>query len=228
TPPTRSPAAPPAPPRSRPPSSAAAAAPRSPAHAPRACGAGSNAAPRNDRSTRPPPRRGSSAATSRPCARSRPRPQPPPPASSLLAQPAAPSTSGYADRSSRYPAASCDRLDIGQLGNERVPEDAAVLGQVEAIAGGEQQDVGIVLVDCHGEAGRQAAASFAPCPPGVVRDRERGAPVDHCNDGRAGSRGRDDPRQFDGDRRRFEGLALADDLLALEIDEERANERADL
>src|SRR5207302_10474956 len=55
-----------------------------------------------------------------------------------------------------------DRLDIGQLGNERVPEDAAVLGQGEAIAGREEQDVGIVLVDCHSEAGRPSDATFTP------------------------------------------------------------------
>src|SRR5438552_3534221 len=55
-------------------------------------------------------------------------------------------------------------FDLWKFRNEDAPEDAAVLGQVEAVPSGEEHDVRIVLVDRDREAGREAAARFTPRP----------------------------------------------------------------
>jgi hypothetical protein len=47
-----------------------------------------------------------------------------------------------------------DGFDLGQLRDERAPEHAAVLGQVEPVAGGEEHPVRILVVDRNGNAYR--------------------------------------------------------------------------
>jgi hypothetical protein len=115
-----------------------------------------------------------------------------------------------------------ERLDLGQLGREGAPEDAAVRRHVEAVSRGVDDDVRVVLRDRDGEARRQAAAGLAPRDAGVVRDDERRLAVDDGDDRRA-DRGRsDDARQRE--LQRWVGLDGGGglDLLGVEVDGEGA------
>src|SRR5439155_27361267 len=90
-----------------------------------------------------------------------------------------------------------DALDLRQLDRERAPEAAAVAREIEAVARGEEDEVGIVVCDRDGAASREAAARLVPRSAGVVGDDERRAAIDDRDDRRARAGRVDEQRQGD-------------------------------
>ena len=82
-------------------------------------------------------------------------------------------------------------LDLRQLDGQPVPEAAAVAGEVEAVARGVQDEIGVLVRNGDGPAGGEPAARLAPGAPGVVGDDERRLRLDDGDDGRACARGGD-------------------------------------
>src|SRR2546430_3354942 len=113
-----------------------------------------------------------------------------------------------------------DRLDLGQLERERLPEPAAVAGDVEPVPRREEDEVGILVADRDRPAGRKPRAGLAPRPPGVVRDGEGRAAVDDGDHRRARARGGDDEREAGLDLRDVERRTLVEleHELLLEVD----------
>ncbi|MGH3016370.1 MAG: NAD(P)-binding protein [Gaiellaceae bacterium] len=100
-----------------------------------------------------------------------------------------------------------DVVDLGQLDGQRAPEDAAVAGDVEAVAGAVE-DVVRVLAERDGAPRREPGAALRPGGTAVVGDDERRLAVEEQDDGRAARVHVEDAAGGPGRRQAERALAL--------------------